>query len=62
MSFASVATDFNIAESVDVTNLVMGRMPKRFFKNDYREKPQFWHHRELRTRSEQQRQGLDPTR
>jgi len=33
MSFASLAVDMNIAESVDYTNVVMARIPKAFFKN-----------------------------
>ncbi len=57
MSFASLAVDFNIAESVDFTQLVMGRVPKRFFKNDWKE-VEFWR-KPLRTRTEGQRQGLD---
>jgi len=32
MAFASLAVDFNIAESVDYTNVVMARIPKAFFK------------------------------
>jgi acetamidase/formamidase len=56
-SFASLAVDFNIAESVDFTQLVMGRIPKRFFTDDFAVKA-FWH-KPLRTRSEGQRNGLD---
>ena len=59
MSFASLAVDFNIAESVDFTQLVMGRIPKRFFLDDYNAKPRFWHHKEVKVGSEQQRQGLE---
>lgn len=36
MAFASLAVDFNLAESVDYTNVVMARIPKAFFKNDDR--------------------------
>jgi acetamidase/formamidase len=32
MAFASLAVDFNIAESVDYTNVVMARIPKAVFK------------------------------
>ena len=56
MAFASLAVDLNIAESVDFTNLVMARVPKRFFKND---RLDFWH-RPLLVRNEAQRQGLEP--
>lgn len=56
MAFASLAVDLNIAESVDFTNLVMARVPKRFFLNS---KQQFWH-APLTVRNEAQRQGLDP--
>ncbi len=61
MSFASLAVDLNIAESVDYTQLVMARIPKRFFKNDWGKQPDFWQ-KPLRTMSEGQRQGLDPVR
>lgn len=60
MSFASLAVDLNIAESVDFTNLVMARIPKRFFVKDYKSKPRFWHHQVLKIRNEAQRQGLQP--
>jgi acetamidase/formamidase len=59
MSFASLAVDMNIAEVVDFTQLVMARVPKRFFKNDWGKKPDFWH-KPLKVMSEGQRQGLDP--
>jgi acetamidase/formamidase len=59
MSFASLAVDMNIAEVVDFTQLVMARVPKRFFKNDWGKKPDFWH-KPLKVMSESQRQGLDP--
>ena len=58
MSFASLAVDFNIAESVDFTQLVMGRVPKRFFTEDWARTKEFWH-KPLRVSSEGQRQGLD---
>ena len=61
MSFASLAVDMNIAESVDFTQLVMARIPKRFFKSDWGKGPVFWH-KPLKTKSEGQRQGLDPVR
>jgi acetamidase/formamidase len=54
MAFASLAVDFNIAEAVDYTNVVMGRVPKAFFKNG---KSDFWQ-APLKTRNEIQRQGL----
>jgi acetamidase/formamidase len=54
MAFASLAVDFNIAESVDYTNVVMARIPKAFFKTD---KHDFWH-APLTTLNEIQRQGL----
>jgi acetamidase/formamidase len=60
MSFASLAVDLNVAESVDFTNLVMARIPKRFFVDDFKSKPAFWHHRTLSLRNEAQRQGLRP--
>jgi hypothetical protein len=60
MAFASLAVDLNIAESVDFTNLVMARIPKRFFVKDYKSAPRFWHHQVLRVRNEAQRQGLQP--
>lgn len=60
MSFASLAVDLNIAESVDFTNLVMARIPKRFFVDDHNSLPRFWHHRPLSIRNEAQRQGLRP--
>jgi acetamidase/formamidase len=56
MGFASLAVDLNIAESVDFTNLVMARVPKRFFKNDGPDT--FWH-KPLQVRNEAQRQGLE---
>jgi len=56
MAFASLAVDFNIAESVDYTNVVMARIPKAFFKNA---KSDYWH-APLKTRNEIQRQGLAP--
>ena len=56
MAFASLAVDFNIAESVDYANVVMARIPKAFFKTA---KPNFWH-APLKTRNEIQRQGLAP--
>ena len=56
-AFASLAVDFNIAESVDFTQLVMGRIPKRFFTDDWEPK-EFWH-KPLHVRTEGQRQGLD---
>ena len=56
MSFASLAVDLNIAESVDFTNLVMARIPKLFFKKS---RPNFWH-KPLTVRNEAQRQGLEP--
>jgi acetamidase/formamidase len=59
MSFASLAVDFNIAESVDFTQLVMGRIPKRFFLDDWKD-VEFWR-KPLHIRSEQLRQGLDGT-
>ena len=59
MSFASLAVDFNIAESVDFTQLVMGRIPKRFFLDDWKD-VEFWR-KPLRIRSEGLRQGLDGT-
>ena len=55
MSFASLAVDLNIAESVDFTQLVMARIPKLFFKKST---PKFWH-RPLSVRNEAQRQGLE---
>jgi acetamidase/formamidase len=58
MAFASMAVDFNIAESVDFTNLVMARIPKIFFK-EYRTDRDFWH-KPLQIRNEAQRQGLEP--
>ncbi len=58
MAFSSLAVDFNIAESVDYTNVVMARIPKAFFKNA---SPDFWHE-PLKTRNEIQRQGLAPVR
>ena len=60
MSFASLAVDMNIAESVDFTNLVMARIPKRFFVKDYKSQPRFWHHQVLKERNEAQRQGHTP--
>jgi acetamidase/formamidase len=60
MSFASLAVDLNIAESVDFTNLVMARIPKRFFVKEHKSPPHFWHHRALTVRNEAQRQGLRP--
>lgn len=59
MSFASLAIDMNIAETVDFTQLVMARIPKRFFVDDFAKKPDFWK-KPLKTLSEGQRQGLDP--
>jgi acetamidase/formamidase len=59
MSFASLAVDLNIAESVDFTNLVMARIPKLFFRGT---QPEFWHRELLRVRTEAQRQGLEPLR
>jgi acetamidase/formamidase len=56
MAFASLAVDFNIAESVDFTNLVMARVPKRFF---LKSNQAFWH-KPLELRNEAQRQGLVP--
>ncbi len=56
-AFSSLAVDFNIAESVDFTQLVMGRIPKRFFVDEFKIKD-FWH-KPLRVRSEGQRNGLD---
>jgi acetamidase/formamidase len=56
-AFASLAVDFDIAESVDTTQLVMGRIPKRFFVDDFEPK-EFWH-KPLHVRTEGQRQGLD---
>ena len=56
-AFASLAVDFDIAESVDTTQLVMGRIPKRFFVDDWEPK-EFWH-KALHVRTEAQRQGLD---
>jgi len=56
MAFASLAVDLNIAESVDFTNLVMARVPKRFFKNGTAD---FWH-KPLQVQNEAQRQGLEP--
>ena len=56
MSFASLAVNLNIAESVDFTNLVMARIPKLFFKKS---RPRFWH-KPLTVRNEAQRQGLEP--
>lgn len=56
-AFASLAVDFNIAESVDLTNLVMGRIPKRMFTEDFKVKD-FWH-KPLNKFSEGQRNGLD---
>src|SRR5262249_30448760 len=61
MSFASLAVNMNIAEAVDFTQLVMARVPKRFFKDDWGEEPNFWH-KPLAAMSEGQRQGLDPIR
>jgi acetamidase/formamidase len=60
MAFASLAVDFNIAESVDFTNLVMARIPKTFFTN-YRTDKDYWH-KPLETRNEAQRQGLEPVK
>jgi len=54
MAFASLAVDLNIAKSVDITKLVMARIPKLFFRNTKRA---FWHE-PLTVRSEAQRQGL----
>jgi acetamidase/formamidase len=56
-AFASLAVDFNIAESVDLTNLVMARVPKRFFTSDFKVKD-FWH-KPLNKFSEGQRNGND---
>ena len=56
MAFASLAVDMNIAESVDFTNVVMARIPKRFF---LKSRPAFWHQPML-TGNEAQRQGLEP--
>lgn len=56
MAFASLAVDFNIAEAVDFTNVVMARIPKAFFKN---RKADFWR-QPMKTRNEIQRQGLAP--
>jgi acetamidase/formamidase len=61
MSFASLAVDLNIAEAVDFTQLVMARIPKRFFKDDYGKQPVFWH-KPLTVKSEAQRQGLEDIR
>jgi acetamidase/formamidase len=58
MSFASLAVDMNIGETVDFTQLVQARIPKRFFKNDFGKKPDFWA-KPLKVNSEGQRQGLD---
>src|SRR5262249_9652938 len=58
MSFASLAIDMNIAETVDFTQVVMARIPKRFFKDDWGAEPAFWH-KPLKIKSEGQRQGLD---
>jgi acetamidase/formamidase len=58
MAFASMAVDFNIAESVDFTNLVMGRIPKIFFTK-YKTDKDYWH-KPLQIRNEAQRQGLEP--
>lgn len=58
MSFASLAVDMNIAETVDFTQLVMARIPKRFFVDDFGKKPEFWR-KPLKDNSEGQRQGLD---
>jgi acetamidase/formamidase len=45
-SLCSLAVDFNIAESVDFTNVVMGLIPKWVFKDDCKEFPclrhRFW--------------------
>src|SRR5262249_32936173 len=41
-AFASLAVDFNIAESVDTTMLVQARIPKRFFTDEFAVKD-FWH-------------------
>ncbi len=35
VAFASLAVDFNIAESVDFTQLVQARIPKRFFTDEF---------------------------
>jgi acetamidase/formamidase len=58
MAFASMAVDFNIAESVDFTNLVMARIPKIFFTK-YKTDKDYWH-KPLTIRNEAQRQGLEP--
>jgi hypothetical protein len=55
-----MAVDFNIAESVDFTNLVMARIPKTFFTK-YRTDKDYWH-KPLETRNEAQRQGLEPVK
>ena len=55
MAFASLAVDLNIAESVDFTNVVMARVPKRFFKDGLKD---FWH-KPLQVMNEAQRQGLE---
>jgi acetamidase/formamidase len=55
MAFASLAVDLNIAESVDFQDLVMARIPKRFFPKT---PPEFWH-KPLERRNEAQRQGLE---
>ncbi len=53
-----MAVDFNVAENVDLTELVMGRIPKRFFRNDWLAKPRFWHHAPVKQNNEAQRNGL----
>ncbi|MCW5893947.1 MAG: acetamidase/formamidase family protein [bacterium] len=58
MSFASLAIDMNISETVNFTQLVMARIPKRFFVSDFKKKPDFWK-KPLKDNSEGQRQGLD---
>jgi acetamidase/formamidase len=55
MSFASLAVDLNVAESVDYTNVVMARIPKAFFTNA---KQDFWH--APVSANEIRRQGLAP--